>query len=187
MMQASTGRGPGERGGTLERVLAIEKINTWMAAISSLTLLAMTVIVAIEVASRYVFNRPTIWAWDVNVQLMMLLLMLGLAEAYKRDAHVRVDVLTSQLSSRTRAWIDIALAPVFFFVAVVLAWTSWEYFLDSYQRQQTASTIFAPPLDPIKFTLPLGAALLVLQGLVKLVRDIQLALWGTSPDRGEHA
>jgi TRAP-type mannitol/chloroaromatic compound transport system permease small subunit len=74
---------------------------------------------------------------------------------------------------------------VFFFVTVLLVWSCWEYFLDSYQRREDASTIFAPPLWPIKFTLPLGGALLLLQGLVKLVRDLQLALSG-SPGGGEN-
>jgi TRAP-type C4-dicarboxylate transport system permease small subunit len=180
MSTPSTGGGPGRPTG-VERLLVVERINTWMAAISTLTLLAMTLIVGYEVLSRYAFNEPTIWAWDINVQLMLLLLMLGMAETYRRDAHVRVDVLTAHLSARTRAVIDIVYAPVFFFIAIVLAWTGWAYFLDSYERLQTASTIFAPPLYPIKFTLPLGGALLFLQGLVKLVRDVQLARHGDRP------
>lgn len=185
MTESGTDRREGRRRPALERVLAVERINAWMAALSAATLLAMTLIVGIEVTSRYVFNRPTIWAWDVNVQLMMMLLMLGMAEAYRRDVHVRVDVVTSHLSPRQRAWIEVALAPVFFFVTVLLVWSCWEYFLDSYQRREDASTIFAPPLWPIKFTLPLGGALLLLQGLVKLVRDLQLALSG-SPGGGEN-
>lgn len=177
---AGAGQGPGSAGG-LGRLLAVEKINSWMAVVSSWTLLAMTLVVSFEVLSRYVFNKPTIWAWDVNVQLMMLLLMLGMAEAYKRDVHVRVDVLTAQLTARQRAVIDVIYAPVFFFITVILVWTGWTYFYDAYERLQTASTIFAPPLYPIKFTLPLGGALLLLQGLVKLVRDLHLIIHGSSP------
>ena len=179
MNQPASGQAPTEATRPLDKLLRIERINTWTAAISSWSLLAMTLFVAFEVVSRYVFNKPTIWAWDVNVQLMMMLLMLGMAEAYRRDVHVRVDVVTSHLSPRQRAWIEVALAPVFFFVTVLLVWSCWEYFLDSYQRREDASTIFAPPLWPIKFTLPLGGALLLLQGLVKLVRDLQLALSGS--------
>ena len=165
----------------LDRLLTIERINGWMAVISAWTLLAMTLIVGFEVASRYLFNKPTIWAWDINVQLMLMLLMLGMAEAYRRDAHVRVDVLTAALPPRARAILEIIFAPMFFFLAVVLVWTGWEYFLQSYGRLQTASTIFAPPLYPIKFTLPLGGALLLLQGVVKLVRDVRVVLHGVDP------
>lgn len=169
MTQAGAGAG-------INRILAIEKINTWLAMVSSWTLLGMTLIVGFEVLSRYLLNEPTIWAWDVNVQLMLLLLMLGVAEVYRRDAHVRVDVFTAALSPRARAALDIIYAPVFFFVSGIIVWTCWVYFLDSYTRGQTASTIFAPPLYPIKFTLPLGGAMLLLQGIVKLIRDLQICL-----------
>jgi TRAP-type mannitol/chloroaromatic compound transport system permease small subunit len=157
------------------RLHPIDRISRAMAAVSSLALLLMTLFVGFEVASRYLFNKPTIWAWDINVQLMMLLVMLGLAETYRRDEHVRVDVLTARLSPRGRAVLDIVFAPLFFFVTVVIVWTGWDYFHQSWERGQTAPTIFAPPLWPIKFTLPLGGALLLLQGALKLVRDIRVA------------
>ena len=140
----------------------IDSLCRWMSAISSLTLLAMCLIVGFEVGSRYAFNSPTIWAWDINVQLMLLMLMFGIAEAYRRDMHVRVDVLTTALSPRTRAWL--------------------EYFQHSYARNQAASTMFAPLLWPIKFTIPLGAAVLTLQGLAKLVRDLRVALGRTGTE-----
>jgi TRAP-type mannitol/chloroaromatic compound transport system permease small subunit len=158
-----------------QRLHPIDRISAAMAVVASLALLAMTLFVGFEVASRYLFNKPTIWAWDVNVQLMMLIVMLGLAETYRRDEHVRVDILTANLSPRAKAVLDILFAPLFFFVTVVVVWTGWEYFYQSWERGQTAPTIFAPPLWPIKFTLPLGGALLLLQGALKLVRDIRVA------------
>jgi TRAP-type mannitol/chloroaromatic compound transport system permease small subunit len=186
MNQPASGQAPTEATRPLDKLLRIERINTWTAAISSWSLLAMTLFVAFEVVSRYVFNKPTIWAWDVNVQLMLLLLMMGISEAYKRDAHVRVDVITGLLSERQNAWINVAMSPVFFFITVVLVVTCWLYFLDSYQRGEEASTLFAPPLWPIKFFMPLGSALLLLQGLVNLIRDLRVALgFETHPTRGE--
>jgi TRAP-type mannitol/chloroaromatic compound transport system permease small subunit len=170
----------------LNKSRRVERINAWTSAISSWSLLAMTLFVAFEVISRYVFNSPTIWAWDVNVQLMLLLLMMGIAEAYRRDVHVRVDVLTGMLTPRQNAWINVVMAPVFFFITVVLVITCWLYFLDSYERMENASTLFAPPLYPIKFFMPLGSALLLLQGAVNLVRDLRVALgYDDQPTRGE--
>lgn len=162
----------------------LERISAWAAAISSWSLLAMTLIVTYEVLSRYAFNRPTIWAWDVNTQLMLLLLMLGMAEVYRRDAHVRVDVFVAHLSPRRRALLDALCAPVMLIVASVIAWSGWAYFIESYQRLETGSTLLAPPLYPIKFTLPLGGALLLIQAIIKLVRDLALAF---SPAREEGA
>jgi len=161
------------------RILPIERINIWMGAFASWTLLAMTLIVGFEVASRYLFNAPTTWAWDVNTQLMLLLLMLGMAEVYRQDAHVRVDILITNLSPRQRTVIDILFAPVFLFTVFILTWSSWDYFIDSYELREAASTLFAPPLYPIKFTMVIAGVLLLMQGIVKLWRDVSLLLHPT--------
>jgi TRAP-type mannitol/chloroaromatic compound transport system permease small subunit len=157
----------------------IDAISRWTGMIASFSLLFMALIVTYEVASRYLLNAPTIWAWDVNVQLMLLLIMLGLAETYRRDAHVRVDVIVGMFSARTRAWIDVAFAPMFFLIAGVIVWAAWAYFSKSYARGQTASTLFAPPLWPVKFSIVLGGGVLFLQGIAKFARDLALAITGT--------
>ena len=161
-----------------------EKISEWANNVASLALLLMTLIVSFEVISRYFFNSPTIWAWDVNVQLMVLVLMLGLSEACRKDLHVRVDVLVANLSARMKAFLDILFAPVFLFIAVMLVWSGWDYFSSSYSHLERASTVFAPPLYPVKFFLPLGGALLILQGVLKLFRDIGIFCAATRPDQG---
>ncbi len=162
----------------MDRLKSIDRISGWMSVVSSWTLLAMTLIVGFEVISRYALNRPTIWAWDVNVQLMLLLLMFGVAECYRRDAHVRVDILTGVLSPRGRAILDVLYAPVFFLITIIVVWTGWEYFQQAFDRNQTAPTIFAPPLWPIKFAIPLGGAVLLLTGITKLIRDLKIAFGG---------
>ena len=158
---------------------ALDRISSAIATVSSFLLLLMTLIVGYEVASRYLFGKPTIWAWDINVQLMMAIVMLGIAEVYRRDMHIRVDVLTTRFTPRQRACFDVIYGPIFLFIATVILWTGWEYFEKSWTRDQHASTILAPPLWPIKFTLPLAGALLLIQGLVKLYRDLRIALGKT--------
>lgn len=151
----------------------IERVVAGTAKISSYGILLMALIVTYEVIARYLLRRPTVWAWDINVQLMLLVLMLGMAETYRRDAHVRVDVLTSALSPRLQALLNILFSVVLFLVTIVIMWTGWAYFYTSFVRREVASTIFAPPVYPIKFMIPLGALLLTLQGIVRLIRDIR--------------
>lgn len=143
-----------------------------MAIISSAALLIISVIISFEVASRYLFNSPTIWVWDVATQLMLVLVMLGLAEVYRRDLNVRVDIGLEGRSPRFRAVLDLLSTLLIIFVAVIITWTSWDYFHSSWSRGQRASSLFAPPLWPAKFLLPFGTAVLVLQIFAKLIRDI---------------
>src|SRR5690606_34876978 len=123
-----------ELAGNMTLANLIDKITKWANDIASLALLLMTLFVAYEVAARYFFNSPTIWAWDLNVQLMVMILMLGFAEVMREDLHVRVDVLITRLHPRVKAWIDILFAPIFLFGVFMLTWSSWEYFSASYSR-----------------------------------------------------
>lgn len=140
--------------------------------ISAAALFSITAIVCFEVASRYFFDSPTTWAWDINVQLTMLMVMFGLSEVYRRDLNVRVDVLSTMLPQRVQIFFDILFALLLIFITGVLVWIGWSYFEQSYSRGQTASTTFAPLLWPVKLTLPVGAAVLMAQGILKMIRDI---------------
>lgn len=151
---------------------AVDRLSAAMMGVAAFALLTMTLTVCYEVGSRYLFGRPTIWVWDINVQLMLLMVMVGMAEVYRRDGYVRVDVFTMTLSRRGKLVMDILYAPLIIFVAGIIVWTGWSYFQASYIRNQTASTTFAPLLWPVKFTIPFGAAILVCLVLLKLVRDI---------------
>ena len=158
------------RGAAARLARAIDRLGAAAATISGLALLAITLIACFEVASRYLFNRPTIWAWDVNVQLMATMVMLGLAHVHRRDLNVRVDVLTAALPPRAQAVLSLAFGAVLIAVAAVNVWTCWAYFQRSWSRDEHASSLFAPPLWPVKFMFPLGAALLLLQAVVQFLR-----------------
>jgi TRAP-type mannitol/chloroaromatic compound transport system permease small subunit len=49
---------------------------------------------------------------------------------------------------------------------------------DSFLYRETDPTVFAPPIYPLKMLIPLGALLLLLQGLVKYIGDIKVAITG---------
>lgn len=55
----------------------VDTFNTWLGRIGGWLFLPLTVIIFLDVVLRYIFNSPTIWAWDVNVQLMGALVALG--------------------------------------------------------------------------------------------------------------
>lgn len=164
---------PESAGKPAPRLTLLDRVSQAMIAVSSISLLAMTVIVSFEVVSRYFFHAPTIWAWDVNVQLMVLMIMFGLAEVYRRDDYVKVDVLTARLSPKGQAILNIIFAPLLLFIAGIIVWMGWKYFYQSWSRNQHAATTFAPLLWPVKLTIPIGAALLFVHGVLKMVRDIQ--------------
>ena len=93
------------------------------------------------------------------------MVFFGAPYTLKVNEHVRVDVIYSALSERARIWIDI-LGGIFFllpFCAVLLYFT-WPWFLDSWRIGEMSSNAGGLIRWPVKLVLPLGFALLALQG-----------------------
>ncbi|MGX0978404.1 TRAP-type C4-dicarboxylate transport system permease small subunit [Roseovarius sp. MBR-51] len=162
----STTRGP--MAGFLR---AIDSLSTATAILSALALLIITIVVCYEVTSRYVFNSPTIWAWDINTQLMLAMIMLGLANVHRRDRNIAVDVLIECLPERAKAALGVLFGLLLIFLAATITWIGWPYFHQSLVRGQAAPSLFAPPLWPVKFMIPMGAFILLLQAIARIIRD----------------
>ena len=94
----------------------------------------------------------------------------------RENAHVRVDVIYSQLTKRTQAIFDIISSTFFFIFVVTLLVTGWIFFHDSFSVKEVSNSEWHIQYWPIKLALPLGAALLLLQGISQLVKDIAAVL-----------
>ena len=101
--------------------------------------------------------------------------MLAGAFAYQCDQHVRVDVLYVKLSPRGRAIADIFTSVFFFIFVGTLFWTSGRFAIDSINpggNGEVSFTEWGVQYWPVKLMMPIGAALLFLQGVAKLTKDI---------------
>jgi TRAP-type mannitol/chloroaromatic compound transport system permease small subunit len=125
-----------------------------------------------EVIGRYVFNSPTNWVHESMFLMYGMQYMLAGAYAYREDQHVRVDVIYSQFSPRGKAAADIFTSVFFFIFIGVMFWTSWRFAADSIGNDEHSFTEWGVQYWPIKVMMPIGAALLLLQGLSKLIKDI---------------
>ena len=127
-----------------------------------------------EVMARFVFNSPTNWVHESMFLMFGMQYMLCGAFAYKEDQHVRVDVFYVKFSPRGKAFADIFTSVFFFIFTVTMLWTTIRFALDSVAVGEHSFTEWGIQYWPVKLTMPIGAALLVLQGVAKLVKDIML-------------
>lgn len=125
-----------------------------------------------EVIARYVFNSPTNWAHESMFLMFGMQYLLSGAFALREDAHVRVDVLHENLSDRAKVLTDIVSSFFFFVFSLTLLVTGAIFALDSIEVLEVSFTEWAIQYWPVKLTISLGAFLLILQGLAKLVRDV---------------
>ncbi|MGI9298740.1 MAG: TRAP transporter small permease subunit [Gammaproteobacteria bacterium] len=125
-----------------------------------------------EVIARYIFNSPTIWAHESMFLLFGMQYMLCGGFCLRENSHVRVDVVYAYMPARARAVCDLITSLFFFIFAAALAATGWIFFHDSFDIGQVSHTEWEIAHWPIKFALPLGGALIFLQGAAHLLRDI---------------
>jgi TRAP-type mannitol/chloroaromatic compound transport system permease small subunit len=160
--------------GRMEKFLQkIDATSIWTGKLASFLIIAITLLQNREVVARYVFDRPTIWNWELCTMLYAVLFLLGGPWVMQQKKHIATDIIYVRFSPRVQAYIDIVTYFCFFsvFVAVML-WQGTIMAWDSIKIQETSYTLWAPPIYPLKTLMVFAFALLTLQGIAKIIRDI---------------
>jgi len=157
-------------------LLFLESVSEWAGKIVRWLILPLVLIIVLEVVLRYVFNAPTLWAWDVNVQLQAALVALGGAYALRYRSHVCVDIIVSRLSPRKRAVIDVIIWPVLLAAIGLLIWRLVPYTWNSIRITEAHTSAWAPPVYPLKVVISIGVILMLLQGITNWVRNLITAM-----------
>ena len=163
----------------LERIVsAIDAISYWSGYISMFLVAIFAVFMFIEVISRYVFNSPTIWATESTGLAFGVYILICSGYVLLVRGHVSMDALYNLLSMRKKAIMDVATAGFFFLFVGVLLWKGIPGAIRAVVLGEHSQTIWGAPEWPTKVAIPLGALLLLLQGIAKLIRDLHLAVTG---------
>jgi TRAP-type mannitol/chloroaromatic compound transport system permease small subunit len=155
-------------------------ISKWIDALSELMgklamwlILACTLISAGNAIIRKAFDISSNAALEIQWYLFAGVFMLGAGYVLLKNAHVRIDFISAQLSARTRNWIDvIGIVVVLFPLCIICFGLSWPLFtgaLASGEMSQNAGGLIRWPAYAL---MPLGFALLMLQGVSELIKRI---------------
>lgn len=152
----------------------VESLNTWIGRAFSWCILILTLSVSYEVFVRYALNAPTVWAFDMMVQMYGALFLMAGPYALAHDAHVRADVVYRLIPVPWQARIDLFLYIIFFFPGMLaLFWYGAEIASDSWRYKEVSWN--SPARIQIYFfktLIPIAGALLILQGLSECARCI---------------
>ena len=166
-------------------LLIVDEISTWVGKTAGWAILILTFTTSYEVFSRYLFLRPTEWAFDAAYMLYGTLFMLAGAYTLSRNAHVRGDFLYRAWSPRTQARWDAALYILFFFPGMLaFVYAGYGYAKLSWMmNEHSSASPFGPPVYHFKMLIPIVGVLMVMQGIVELIRCIQCIRTGEWPQR----
>ncbi|HBW35770.1 MAG TPA: ABC transporter substrate-binding protein [Desulfosporosinus sp.] len=167
-------------GGAQLRIILhyIDLVSECSGKFISLLIIVLNLIIGYEVIARYVLNAPTIWVHEASGMLFGTYIVLGAAYILSIKGHVNMDLVYNRLSRRQQAFIDIITFGVFAAFCVALIFKGGERALYSIRIMEHSSSIWGPPLYPIKIMLPIGAFLLLLQGIAKFARDVTTLVKG---------
>ncbi len=163
----------------------IDDINEWIGRVASFGYVIILLIQMMEVILRYVFNSPTIWAWDVNAQLFMGVSILGGAYVLLHDAHVRVDVLYGRVSEKKKAIFDLISYTLTIFALAILTWQLADMMWESWRIKERSWSLFAPPIYPIKSIFFIGVFLLLLQTIAHVYRRLRFLRQREVAEKGD--
>jgi len=150
----------------------VDRVSTLIGKAVSLLIPVVVILIAIDVILRYAFHMPTIWAGETATLIFGVSWTMAGAFALSKGKMVRMEVFFARLSRKNQAIVNLITAPVFLVFAVTILWQGSKFFLISAKYLEHSPSLWAPPVYPIKLFIPIGAFLLLIQGLANYLRDI---------------
>lgn len=143
--------------------------NTGVVAVGVLASGMLPVIVVYDVMARYLFNAPTLWANEIAVYLVQIIVFLPMGLLVTDNSHVRATLLTDRLSPWTQARLHRFSLVVVTVFATVIVWLGWTYTAHAWKQGQLSPTLLAVPLWIPNALIPLGGLLLLVSALGALL------------------
>ena len=161
---------------------AVDWLNTVVGKITMWLILATTLISAGNAIVRKVFDVSSNSLLEIQWYLFAGVFLLGAGYGFLKNSHVRIDFLSSRFSDRTRNWIDVAgiLAVLFPFCLIIIK-LSWPLFVGALASGEMSQNAGGLIRWPVYGLVPLGFALLMLQGVSELIKRLAF-LTGHGPD-----
>ena len=153
----------------------IDAVNERFSVIADALVLLSCLVSAGNAFSRYAFSISSNAWLEIQWYMFGALVMLGTSYTLKKNEHVRVDIVYTNIPTRWQIGIDIFGGILFLLPAtLIMAYLSWPVFFNSWVEHEMSGNAGGLIRWPIKIFLPLGFALLSLQGLSELIKRVAM-------------
>jgi TRAP-type C4-dicarboxylate transport system permease small subunit len=157
-----------------------------VALISAVSVFVMMVLVVINVAGRYLLNKPLTGTLEFTESLLVLIIFLSVALTQFDGGHIRVTLLTRCLPkawARALSIFCMVCGAVFF---TWCAYAAWVFAAQAYSfnEQEWGEVVF--PLWPMKFVVFIGIVMLAIQFLLDAVAETIMPIAADDESAMEH-
>jgi len=164
-------------GGLLKLSAAIDRVSERFGVIANVLVLLACVISAGNAASRYMFSASSNAWLEVQWYMFAGMVLLGGPYTLVRNEHVRVDLFYGMATERTRLWIDVIGGFLFLLpICILLTYFTWPWFVDSWRIHEMSSNAGGLVRWPVKLVMPVGFALMALQGISEIIKRVDALL-----------
>ncbi|MCK6421431.1 MAG: TRAP transporter small permease subunit [Aquabacterium sp.] len=151
----------------------IDRVNELLGRAMSWFVLAAVLISAGNAIIRKLFNIGSNAWLEVQWYLFAAVFMLGVGYVMLKNAHVRIDFISSRLSKRTNATIDAVGIVVFTIplsiIMIKLGWPLAQQALSTGEMSQNAGGLIR---WPVLMLVPVGFAILLAQASSELIKRV---------------
>jgi len=158
--------------------LPIRHLSRAFAAVAMVQALVLVAVIVYDVIRRFVFNDPTVWAYDLSSMLSGTLFYLAAGYTLRERGHVAIDFLSSRFSARTDGIVQalfygLLFLPILGWISWVVAAKAWDTLLSG---EVDYTSLWAPVMWPFYATIAIGLAVLWLEAFVLWLTTLAAAL-----------
>jgi TRAP-type mannitol/chloroaromatic compound transport system permease small subunit len=168
---------------------AIDSLNERIGRFAMWLVLAAVLLSSGNALFRYGLNMSSNAWLEIQWYLFSAIFLLGAGYTLKHNGHVRIDIVYGRFTPRTCAWIDLVGGLLFLLpTAGIIAWLGWAGFAESWSIGEMSPDAGGLPRWPIKLAIPVGFALLALQGISESIKRLAFLagkgpLVGATPEK----
>jgi len=156
----------------------IDTLNTIVGKSVSWVTLLLVVTVFTDVVMRYLFKTSYVFVQEMEWHLFAFIFLLGAGYTLLKDGHVRVDIIYQRLSPKARAWVNLMGTILFLFPGCyMIIQTAIPFVKNSYMILEGSPDPGGIPCRfIIKSAIPIGFALIGLQGISMFMKNLMVLL-----------
>ena len=159
--------------GLLKLALGMDWISEKFGILASWTVLFAAMISAANAFVRYGFDWSSNSFIEIQWYLFAYMVMVGAPIVLKLNEHVRVDLIYGKLKGNGPVYVDLFGLTVFLLpVVTLLLYLSWSYFTNTLMSGEMSQNAGGLIRWPAVMALPLGFAMMLLQGLAEIIKRV---------------
>jgi len=143
--------------------------------VAAAAIFVMMLIMSQGVFSRYVLNSPVMFVEEITAYLSVLVIFLAAPCALLRDAHIKVQAITTSLGARFNYWLKVLTSLLTVGYLGLFTYQAWRYLTYNFQLGRRAMMIPDLPVWIPLLSMPVGFTLLLIVALAVAIRHFRSA------------